>query len=171
MPRTISVEQHAVFVTLEDNSQHRVSDWQDWQDAIDMWNAVDDQRREAHASKGIVAHLGRRIKYYEVRSENDPRYRNLPKIDLVFGFQVFTRLYTTDTAAAKAVLEPLGYYGKSGGWVYHQDKRGRERVLVQGWVTAAAATGHHVARLKGEDGYRGTVTTALLVKRVSEVAG
>jgi N6-adenosine-specific RNA methylase IME4 len=125
MPRTISIEQHAVFATLADGTQ---------------------------------------IRYYEVRSENDPRYKHLPLKGLVStAFTVYTRQYTTEVAAAKAVLKPLGYYAKTGGWVYYQHQ-GCERTLTQGWWAAARITGHFVSRLQGEKGYRAVVTTALLVK-------
>lgn len=174
MPRTISVEQHAVFVTLEDGSKHRVSEWMDWTEAIDTWTAMDDQRRDALKVKGIIESHGLRIKHYEVRSENDPNYANLPERNLARGFRVLSREYTTDIAAAKAVLKPLGYYAKEGGWVYYQRKsNGHEHALAQGWVRAAEVTGHAVIRQWKRDegslvtkttGYRAVVTRALQVK-------
>lgn len=163
MPRIVTITQHAVFATLADGSKHRVSEWMDWSPAITRWEAMDDQRRDAHKDKGIIAYKGQRIRHYEVRSENDPAYKDLPYLDLALGFQVYTREYTTDVAAAKAVLKPLGYYAKEGGWVYYE-RRGQERVLCQGWWRAAQATGHYISSLKGEQGYRAVVTTALQVK-------
>lgn len=154
-------DHHAVFATLEDGSKHRVSDWTDWHAATDRWLAMDDQRREALLAKGVVAYKAQQIRHYEVRSAQDPHYTGLPELELERGFRVLTRLYTTETAAAKAVLEPLGYYGAGGGWVYPSP---RQRPVSQGWWQAAAATGHHVTRLLGEDGYRGTITSSLQVR-------
>lgn len=168
MPRTVTIEQHAVFVTLQDRSKYRVSDWLDWDEAISLWTAMDDQRREALQSKGLLA-VARptgwsRIKHYEVRSENDPAYRSLPEFDLVRHFRVLTREYTTQVAAAKGVLKPLGYFGKGGGWVYFTDK-GQDRPLAQGWESAAHAAGHRVVEFPDEKGYRAVVTSALLVRK------
>jgi hypothetical protein len=156
-------EQHAVFVTLADDSKHRISNWMGWEQAIEMWYAVDDQRRDAISAKGLVAYNGQPIKRYEVRSEHDPAYYPLPLLNLARGFVVYSREYTTDTAAAKGVLRPLGYYAKEGGWVYFKDQRNEERVLTQGWFQAAQATGHFVSRITGEKGYRAAVTTSLLI--------
>ena len=167
MPRTVTIEQHAVFATLADNrnQRFRVSDWGDWHETMDLFNAMDDQRFESLQAKGLIAYKGLRIKYYGVRSENDPAYAHLPFLDLARGFVVYSREYPTERAAAKAVLEPLGYYAKAGGWIYYRDGRQVERVLAHGWWTAAQATGHFVSRLQGERGYRAAVTTALLVKK------
>lgn len=167
MSRIIKIEQHAVFATLEDGSKHRVSDWMDWIDAQDMWTAMDDQRREAMKNKGLLA-VNRfpgkfeRIKHYEVRSENDPNYAHRPQMYLPGVFRVLSREYTTDIAAAKGVLKPLGYLGHEGGWVTTADDK---TLVAQGWWKAAKKTGHLVLSLDNEDGYRAVVTTALLVKQ------
>lgn len=161
---TVVIEQHAVFVTLADGTQFRTTDWLDWDQAIDRWCAMDDQRRDAIKAQGLVAFNGQPIRHYEVRSENDPAYQDLPLRGLTTGFVVYSRSYTTDTAAAKGVLKPLGYYAKSGGWVYYSTKYG-ERTITQGWFQAAQATGHFVSRLQGETGYRAAVTTSLQVRK------
>jgi hypothetical protein len=168
MPRTISIEQHAVFVTLADHTKHRVSDWMDWDQAITRWTAMDDQRREALLAKGllIVSRFPGEfepIKHYEVRSENDPAYASLPEMALPRYFRVLSRSYTTEAAAAKAVLKPLGYYAKEGGWVYYSEVGG-ERTVAQGWWSAARTTGHPVVRIEGETGHRAMVSRALLTK-------
>lgn len=158
------IEYHGVFVTLADGSKHRVCDWTSWTEAIDLWTALDDQRREAISAKGLVAYKGQPIRYYEVRSANDPAYADLKTLDLEKGFVVYSRSYSTERAAAKAVLKPLGYYSKAGGWVYFTGKNGAERTLVQGWWQAGQVTGHFVSRLRGEPGYRAAVTTSLQVR-------
>jgi hypothetical protein len=162
MSRIVTIEQHAVFVTLDDGTQFRSTDWMDWSPAIDRWQAMDDQRREALGVKGVVVYRGQQVRHFEVRSEHDPRYASLPLRNLVTGFAVYSREYTTDIAAAKAVLKPLGYYAKAGGWVYQQGRHG-EHTVTQGWFQAATLTGHPVVRLDGEKGYRAVVTTSLQV--------
>ena len=44
---------HAVFVTLADHTKHRLTDWTDWAQAIDLWTALDDQRLDALKAKGV----------------------------------------------------------------------------------------------------------------------
>lgn len=166
MTRTVVIEQHAVFATLADGSKFRTSEWLDWDQAIDLWTAMDDQRRDAIKAKGLVTFSGQEIRHYEVRSEDDPAYQGLVLRNLASGFAVYSREYTSDIAAAKGVLKPLGYYAKSGGWVYYAAKNG-ERAVTQGWWRAAQATGHFVSRLRGETGYRAAVTTSLQVRKVA----
>src|SRR4051812_48988323 len=106
------VEYHGVFVTLADGSKHRVCDWTTWAEAIELWTALDDQRRDAIKAKGMVAFKDQPIKHYEVRSATDPAYADLKTLDLERGFRVLTQTYTSWQAAARSVLEPLGYYGR-----------------------------------------------------------
>lgn len=172
MTRTISIEQHAVFATLASGQIVRVSRWLDWGQAIDMWTAMDDQRRDAIKGKGLIAlYRGAvspiQVKHYEVRSENDPAYKDLPDGSFSFdsNFLVLSREYTTDTAAAKGVLRPLGYHAKSGGWVYEgKNGDGSDSVVAQGWLSTATQVGHRVLRLEGEQGYRAIVTHSLQTK-------
>jgi len=154
---------NAVFVTLDNGMRYRVTEWGEWRPAIDTWTAMDDQRREAIVAKGLVAYKGVPIKHYEVRSAEDPEYSGLEYRDLVRGFVVYGRAFTTPQAAARSVLEPLGYHGKTGGWVYRTD-RGQERAVTQGWWQAAGLTGHFVSQLVGERGrWRAAITTSLQV--------
>lgn len=166
MPRTVTVEQHAVFVTLGDFTKHRVSEWMDWTAALYRWTAMDDQRRGAQARGGKVFSQGTEVRHYEVRSENDPAYASLPERNLVHGFEVLSPAYASDTYAAKKVLRPLGYHSKPGGWVYEgKNNDGSDCVVAQGWVHTAAMVGHRVRRLPGETGYRAVVLTDLLVRK------
>jgi hypothetical protein len=161
-------DQNAVFVTICDEqgrvSKHRVSKWMTWTEAIEMWTAMDDQRREALVGRKVLVHKGATIRHYEVRGVSDPGYNMLPVLDLAKGFAVLSQAYTTMQGAAKAVLKPLGYEGRAGGWIYSSSVQTR-RPLIQGWVSAAKATRHPVVRLAGEKGYRGTVTTMLQVAK------
>lgn len=164
-------QRHAVFVTIEGVGIWRVSDWLDWDAAIAQWTAMDDQRRAVLADRGALVHRTAglqptwlRIRHYEVRSEDDPGYRDRLELDLARGFEVLSREYATNDAAAKAVLGPLGYYGKKGGWIYSRTNRGAEFAVRQGWVATASLVGHPVRRLKGEKGYRCLVTNLLQVR-------
>lgn len=63
---------HAVFATTPDLHRCRVTRWLEWGAAQDAWTALDNRRRA-----GEMPHL----KFVEVRSQDDPRYRDLPYED------------------------------------------------------------------------------------------
>src|SRR5262245_39098747 len=60
---------HAVFTTTTDLHRSRSTRWLAWDAAQDEWERLDDLRRAGKLDE---------VKFVEVRSQDDPRYRDLP---------------------------------------------------------------------------------------------
>jgi len=60
---------HAVFATDLEHNRCRVSRWIDWGAAQDEWTRLNDRR-----TAGEIPH----VKFFEVRSADDPKYNGLP---------------------------------------------------------------------------------------------
>lgn len=87
------------------------------------------------AGEALQAHLeAARTRYstdYAVRSITDPRYASLVAVFLG------PRQGWLDAHQARRIVEPAGYAGQGGGWVYRLGAI-RNRPLVQGWRSALA---------------------------------
>lgn len=135
---------HAVFMTVESETptalgrgtryRYRVSGWLSHQDALVKWNYFErlrlqkrilgGQRRDGYPEIDPV-------KFFEVRSYDDPDYGRLPTGIFYFRPKFASRLgYKRRDYAEARVGKALGYVGNTGGWIYTSD--GRHRV-AQGW--------------------------------------
>ncbi len=91
-PRETAVEQHAVFATTHSLRRVRVEAPASWGTAQDQWLKLDDARRE-----GYFPH----VKFFEVRSMDDPGYKDAP-VSFAHGRRAVSgRGFTNAQSAAK----------------------------------------------------------------------
>lgn len=104
----------------------KLSEHDDFGDAVDAWQALDDKRR---------AGLLPQVEYLAVRSlaDPDPRWHDAPsRPNLHVALSGTPR--RDRVAAAKEYAASVGTHGKQGGWIYTADGA----VIVQGWWSYAA---------------------------------
>lgn len=114
-----ATDMHAVFATYADGSKARVTEPNSWSWTINRWNQMDEMRRGKRYAE---------VRFFEVRSMDDPKYKDLP-IGHVRQTKKGRGFTYAEDAAKKAWKAwqgnetPHGTTQGTGGWFYWHNGR------------------------------------------------